>query len=68
MADLPLLTSGLLKKNTEIYQDLFDIHSHKSADHRKLRDAAETISKQLMFLDAFLFERGKKRYRIKLEE
>ncbi len=68
MADMPLLASGLLKKNTEVYQDLFDIQSHKSTDHRKLHDAAETIYKQLQFLDAFLFERGKKRHKIRLEE
>lgn len=66
--DMPLLSSALLKQNSEIYQDLIDLHHHKTTDRRRLHDAIESIQKELEFMDNFLFERGKKQHRIKLEE
>lgn len=65
---LPLLSSGLLKQNSEIYQDMIDFFHHKSQDHRRMRDAAEEVYKRLIFMDNFLFERGKKQHRVKFEE
>ncbi len=68
LEDMPLLSSMLLKKENEIFQDMHDIHHHKSVDIKRLRDDIEEIYKRLTFMDHFLFEEGKKRHRVRFEE